>query len=79
VELENILARVKAGVWTPPPTRRAAAGTAADAGVPTFRKYSSRWLRARIDGVLGAKPIGINTQKQYRWQIESHLLPFFVE
>jgi hypothetical protein len=76
VELENILARVKAGVWTPP-ARRAPAS--ADAGVPTFREYSSRWLQARIDGVLGAKPIRANTEKQYRWQIESHLLPFFAD
>jgi integrase len=78
VELENILARVKARVWTPP-TRRAPASTGTDAGVPTFREYSSRWLQARIDGVLGAKPISVNTQKQYRWQIESHLLPFFAD
>jgi integrase len=78
VELENILARVKAGVWTPP-TRQAPASTAADAGVPTFREYSSRWLQAKIDGVLGAKPIRPKTEKQYRWQIESHLLPFFAD
>jgi len=78
VELENILARVKARVWTPP-ERRSAASTSADAGVPTFREYSSRWLQAKIDGVLGAKPIRANTEKQYRWQIESHLLPFFAD
>src|SRR5690242_20155737 len=43
VELENILARVKAGVWTPP-ARRSPAKAPADAGVPTFLEYSSRWL-----------------------------------
>ena len=78
VELENILARVKARVWTSP-ERRPAASAFADRGVPTFREYSSRWLQAKVDGVLGAKPISPNTHKQYRWQLESHLMPFFAD
>jgi integrase len=78
VELENILARVKAGVWTPP-ERRSPASASADTEMPTFREYSSRWLQAKIDGVLGAKPISANTHKQYRWQLESHLMPFFAD
>ncbi len=75
VELENILARVKAGVWTPP-QRQVEASAAPDAGVPTFHEYSSRWLQARIDGVIGEKPIRPTTAAKYRWRIESHLLPF---
>jgi integrase len=75
VELDQILARVKAGVWTPPQRRPAA--TQADAGLPTFHEYSSGWLQAKIDGVLGSKPFSKNTEDYYRWLIESHLLPFF--
>jgi integrase len=78
VELENILARVKAKVWTPP-ERQSPVSTPTDAGMPTFLEYSSRWLRAKIDGVLGAKPITKNTEDYYRWLIESHLLPFFAK
>jgi len=77
VELDNILARVKARVWTPPQRRPAAAP--ADTGVPTFHEYSSRWLQAKIDGVLGSRPFTKNTEDYYRWLIESHLLPFFAE
>lgn len=76
VELENVLARVKAGVWTPPETR-SRASAAADPGVPSFHEYSSQWLQARIDGVTGEKPIRPTTAAKYRWRIESHLLPFF--
>jgi hypothetical protein len=73
VELENVLARVKAGVWTPPQQQDK---QIADDGVPTFHEYSSRWLQARIDGVIGEKPIRPTTAAKYRWRIESHLLPF---
>ena len=76
VELDQILARVKANVWTAP-ARRSAAKAPVDAGVPTFLEYSSRWLQAKIDGVLGTKPVTKNTEDYYRWLIESHLLPFF--
>jgi integrase len=75
VELENVLARVKAGVWTPP-QRRSQPSAPADTGTPTFHEYSSRWLQARIDGVIGEKPIRSTTAEKYRWRIESHLLPF---
>ena len=76
VELENTLARVKAGVWSAP-SRRPPAKQPADTATPTFLEYSSRWLQAKIDGVLGTKPISKNTEDYYRWLIESHLLPFF--
>jgi hypothetical protein len=46
VELENVLARVRAGVWrkrNPPPP-------VAASRVPTFHEYASAWLQAKIDG-----------------------------
>ena len=75
VELENVLARVKAGVWSQP-RPRSGGSAVAEAGVPSFHEYSSRWLQARIDGVIGEKPIRPSTAAKYRWRIESHLLPF---
>ncbi len=75
VELENVLARVRAGVWrkrNPPPP-------AVVGRVPTFHEYASAWLQAKIDGVLGDRPIGPNTQADYRSRLANHLLPFFGE
>ena len=75
VELENVLARVRAGVWRkrnpPPPVR--------SERVPTFHEYASTWLQAKIDGVLGDRPIGSNTESDYRSRLANHLLPFFGE
>ncbi len=77
VELDNILARVRAGVW---PSRLRAARAAASAEserVPTFHEYASWWLTAKTEGVIGDKPIDANTQADYRWRLTVHLLPFF--
>jgi integrase len=73
-ELGNIQARVRAGVWRralPPAVRPSSHAS------PTFHEYSSRWLQAKIDGVIGDKPIRPSTQSDYRWKLSSHLLPFF--
>ena len=75
IELENVLAKVRAGVWrkrNPPPP--VAAGR-----MPTFHEYASTWLQAKIDGVLGDRPIGPNTEADYRSRLANHLLPFFGE
>jgi integrase len=76
LELDNLLARVKAGVWrrrerpardaTPPRPREA----------PSFGDYAPRWLQAKRDGVLGERPLDDNTYADYRWRL-GHLLAFF--
>jgi integrase len=78
VELENVLARVKAGVWEPP-KRAARADKPVDTGAPLFVPYSSGWLQAKIDGVNGEKPISKNTEHNYRWRLQCHLVPFFTD
>jgi hypothetical protein len=79
VELDNILARVRARVW-PSRLRAAQAAASADsARVPTFHEYASWWLTAKTEGVIGDKPIDANTQADYRWRLTVHLLPFFGE
>ena len=45
--------------------------------MPTFHEYASAWLQAKIDGVLGDRPIDANTESDYRWRLTRHLLPFF--
>ena len=79
VELDNILGRVRAGVW---PSRLRAAHAAASTAserVPTFHEYASWWLTAKTEGVIGDTPIDANTQADYRWRLTVHLLPFFGE
>ncbi len=77
-ELGNVLARVRAGVWQPPAPPAAMSGThGSDGERMGFHEYASRWLQAKIDGVLGEKPIDANTQADYRWRLSAHLLPFF--
>ncbi len=73
VELENILARVRAGVWR----KRERTPPVVDTQVPTFHEYASHWLQAKIDGILGDRPIGENTEADYRSRLANHLLPFF--
>ena len=76
LELGNILARVKTGVWrraerpagdAAPPRRRKA---------PTFGDYARHWLKAKRDGVLGERPLDDTTYADYRWR-HGHLLEFF--
>jgi integrase len=68
-EMGNILARVRAGVWErpePPPTLVV---TAAEGGVPTYDEYADWFLQAKIDGVIGEKPIAPNTRKKDKWRL----------
>ncbi len=66
--LDDVLARVRAGVWEPePPPNREQVGDL------TFHEFASRWWAAR-KGELGA-----NTQLDYEWRLKRHLLPFFAE
>src|ERR1700739_4827411 len=75
-ELGNILARVRAGVWKPPESQIQSA-PATKPGAMTFHEYASSWLQAKIDGVIGEKPIDENTAADYRWRLTCHLLPYF--
>lgn len=68
LELQNVLADVRRGIWrapepvTPPPEPTVE---------PTFHAFASQWL-AEIEPTL--RP---NTVLDYRWQLTHHLLPFF--
>ncbi len=42
-----------------------------------FHEYATRWLQAKVDGVIGAKPIDANTEADYRSRLSCHLVPFF--
>jgi integrase len=66
-KLADMLARVRAGLWRGPHPERRAAGVGAGAGpVPTFGHYAAGWLEGKIAGVLGDRPIALNTVSDYR-------------
>jgi integrase len=72
-ELGNILARVRVGVWEPPKPPVAMEQYTAST---RFAEYAEWWLGAKIDGVLGGKPLAKNSEKDLRWRL-GHLLGFF--
>lgn len=67
MELENVTAQIRAGVWEPPAPR-----DDPKAGPPTFHEHASLWLKRRV-----AEGIAENTREDYLWQLSNHLLPFF--
>jgi integrase len=72
VELRDIIAAVTVGVWECPARSVPTSGKP----MPTFHEYASYWLAAKVEGVLGGKPLDDSTSRDYRWRI-SHLLVFF--
>jgi integrase len=76
-ELGNILARVRVGVWERPKPPGTLSQDQVTYEVPTFGEYAAWWLQAKINGVLGSKPISENTISDYQWRLNVHLLPFF--
>jgi integrase len=75
VELNNILTRVKAGIWEPPKPAPATAKRFKE--IPTFHEFASYWLQAKLEGIIGKKPISPNTHAGYKTSLRQHLLPFF--
>jgi integrase len=67
VELQNVLADVRRGVWRPPHPEPAPPAVAD----PTFHEFASEWWASKRD------ELSRKTQIDYEWQLSSHLLPFF--
>ena len=74
VELDNILARVRAGVWR---KREPPAAASCRRAVPDLPRVRVGVAAGKIAGVLGDRPIDANTEADYRWRLTRHLLPFF--
>jgi integrase len=66
-ELAHTMADVERGTWQPPET------IAAPTVCPTFAAYVDQWW------TLTADELSANTQADYRWRLEVHLLPYFGE
>jgi Phage integrase, N-terminal SAM-like domain len=69
VELENVLADVRRGIWQPPKTVPVSVVVEEE---PDFWTFSSEWIAARELEGLAPKTI-----TDLRWSLSNHLLPFF--
>ena len=63
IELQNVLAKIQAGIWDPPTARPAAQED------PTFHEFASQWLDRRRPSF---KP---RTHENYSYLLTNHLLP----
>lgn len=68
-EMGNILARVRAGVWERPAPPLPLVAVETQEEVPPYDEYADWWLQAKVDGVIGEKPISRNTKGGYRWRL----------
>ncbi len=69
-ELRHVLADVERGAWTP---AAAVEAPPEPEPIPTFHLYAEEWW------VRYQRQIAEKTRANYRWRLESHLLPFFAE
>jgi len=67
-ELRHVLADLERGTWRP---RKEVEATAEPEPVPTFHEFAERWW------LRNERQLAENTQADYRWRLERHLLPFF--
>jgi integrase len=65
IELENVLAKIQAGIWEPP------AAQSPDRKDPTFHEFATSWLIRRKPSVKE------RTYEHYRYMLTHHLLPRF--
>jgi integrase len=69
LELENILADVRRGIWQAP---EPAPVVEAREQEPTFHEFASEWVASRtVEGIAAS------TLKNYEWALSYHLLPYF--
>ena len=68
-ELENVLADVRRGIWTPP----APSVVQERQEEPTFHVLASEWVERR------RHEVDDRTVEHWKWALSSHLLPFFAD
>ncbi len=66
--LRHTMADVERGTWQPP---SATEPPPEPEPIPTFHQFAEEWW------VRNERQFAENTQLDYRWRLESHLLPFF--
>jgi integrase len=69
--LRHAMADVERGTWVAPEPVRAASVPTVGEGVPTFHEFAREWWALRKDDLAP------NTQADYKWRLEVHLIPYF--
>lgn len=65
---------IEADSWSPPKVR---SNHATSTAVPTLKEYADEWLRLRIEGKRGRKPMKPTTASGYRIMLDKHIAPVF--
>ncbi len=74
VELENILADVRRGIWQP----SVAEVVQAPREIPTFHAFASEWFeRQKVEGGRSGKGLAPKGRDDLEWRLSNHLLPVF--
>jgi len=68
-EMGNILARVRAGVWARPEPPATLVPGDEEEDAPLYDDYADWYVQAKVDGVIGKKPIRPNTRKKDEWRL----------
>jgi integrase len=74
--LGNVLSEVRLGIWERPRPPVALTEFGSGEGTVLYGGYSEWWLEQKVEGVIGDKPIGENTERDYRNMLR-HLNAFF--
>lgn len=70
VELDNIMADVRRGIWTPPKRREDRAAQIETGELPIFREFAyDKWLATKL-------ALDQDTIDFYRWALVLHLVPY---
>jgi integrase len=74
IELQNILADVRRGIWLAPTVET----VEAPREVPTFHEFASEWFeRQKVEGGRGGNGLSPSSQGALQWALSNHLLPVF--
>lgn len=68
-EMGNMLARVRAGIWERPAPPQTLASCDHGEDAPLYSDYSDWWLQAKVDGLIGKRPISDNSKADYEWRL----------
>ncbi len=73
-ELENILADVRRGIWSPPVVEV----VQVKREIPSFHVFASEWFeRQKVEGGRSGKGLAPKSQEDLLWRLSNHLLPVF--
>ncbi len=68
-ELGNVIAKVRAGVWKRPEPPRAPKPSGRTGKALLYDDYAQSWLREKVEGLIGDRPLSPNSERDYRWRL----------